>query len=109
MRPWGRGLGAGMKKREIRRVLDKAVNALDGAHVVTGGPKGDSEEALAIKRRAEDMVGGAMLGLAVAAVLLDDDVPDMGAGDVVDAVMTHVAGSLGARADGRGEDAEAAD
>ena len=45
-----------MKKREIRRVLDKAVNALDGAHVVTGGPKGDSEEALAIKRRAEDML-----------------------------------------------------
>lgn len=98
-----------MKKNEARRVLDKAANALDNAHVVTSGPKGDSKRAATIKRRAEDMVEGSMLGLAVAAVLLDDDVPDMGAGDVVDAVMAHVAGSLGARADGRGEDAEAAD
>jgi len=86
-----------MKKNETRRVLDKAVNALDNAHVITSGPKGDSKRAATIKRRAEDMGEGAMLGLAVAAVLLDDDVPDMGAGDVVDAVMTHVAGSLGAR------------
>jgi len=100
-----------MKKNEVRRVLDKAVNALDNAHVITSGPRGDSKEALATKRRAEDMVEGAMLGLAVAAVLLGDDGPDVGAGDVVDAVMAHVAGSLGARAceDGRGEDAEAAD
>ena len=35
-------MGAGMKKWEIKRVLNGAVNALDGAHVVTGGPKGDS-------------------------------------------------------------------
>ena len=102
-------MGAGMKKNEVRRVLDKAVNALDNAHVITSGPRGDSKEALATKRRAEDMVEGAMLGLAVASALLDGTPDDWSAGDVVDAVMTHVAGSLGARADGRGEDAEAAD
>ena len=35
-------MGAGMKKWEIKSVLNGAVNALDGAHVVTGGPNGDS-------------------------------------------------------------------
>jgi len=55
-----------MKKNETRRVLDKAVNALDNAHVITSGPKGDSKRAATTKRRAEDMVEGAMLGLAVA-------------------------------------------
>ena len=82
-----------MKKKEARRVLDEASNALDNSHVITG----DSKRAAALKRRAEDMVEGAMLGLAAAEVLLEDDGPDMRAGDVVDAVMAYVAKVLGAR------------
>ena len=85
-----------MKKNVIRKVLEESVDKLDGARVRTYGPAGRSEDAIACRRRAEDMIAGERFGLAMAATLFDETV-DASSKDVVTAVIAYVA--LALRAD----------
>ena len=84
-----------MKKKVIRKVLEESVDKLDGARVRTCGPAGRSEDAIACRRRAEDMIAGAQFGLAMAAAMAG--AVDASSKDVVTAVIAHVA--LALRAD----------
>lgn len=84
------------KKKVIRKVIEESVDKLDGARVRTCGPTGRSEDAIACRRRADDMIAGAQFGLAMAATLFDETV-DASSKAVVTAVIAHVA--LALRAD----------
>lgn len=84
-----------MKKKVIRKVLEESVDKLDGARVRTCGPAGRSEDAIACRRRAEDMLDGAQFGLALACVLFEDDV-DADVEDLVRMIAEHISKTLGA-------------
>lgn len=92
-----------MKKKVIRNLLDRTVDKIDGARVVTDGPEGNSEEALAERRRAEDMLDGAQFGLALACVLFEDDV-DADVEDLVMMIAEHISKTLKADASEDGGD-----